>query len=167
MTGWQTSTGVSDDTVQVQLYTPKSLKKDWQDEAENRDESMSSYLQELIQEARFLRQQGQLQIGDRRQVEQLQERIQELEAQQQKGDSKPQIATPDQLPSELVTPDDVRQVLTGNYTSLDQLLDTLLNQQTVQSRIKQHLEAELYSLGEQGQAAFRRGNGWKHLGGSQ
>ncbi len=128
---------------------------------------MSGYLQELIQEARFLRQQGQLKIGDRRQVEQLQERIQELEAQQQKANSNPQIATPDQLPSELVTPNDVRQVLTGNYTPLDQLLDELLALQTVRSRIKQHLKAELYSLGEQGQAAFRRGNGWKRLGGGQ
>jgi len=164
MTGWRTSTGVSDDTEQVQLYTPKSRKQDWQDEAEEHDKSMSSYLQELIQEARFLQQQGQLQIGDQRQVQQLQTRIKELEAQQNAGSQTP---NPDQRPNEVVTPDDVQQVLTGRYKPLEQLLDELLAQQAVRTRIKQQLEAELYRLGEHGDTAFRRGKGWKHVGGGQ
>lgn len=164
MTGWKSSTGVSDDTEQVQLYTPKSHKQDWQQEAEQRNDSMSSYLQDLIQEARFLREQGQLQIGDRRQVEQLQNRIEELESQTQ------QTPDPDhaQQHQELVTTGIVQDVISDSYQPLDHLVTEVLEHPDIRGHIKRSLEAELYRLGEHGQTAFRRGNGWKQItGGDQ
>lgn len=82
MTNRQTNTSNSNQNAAlVKLYPPQEHKNQWQKEAEEHGTSASKYLQELIQEARFLRQQGKLKIGDRRQVEKLRDEIDQLEQQ--------------------------------------------------------------------------------------
>lgn len=143
----------------VKLYPPQKHKDKWYREASQHGTSASKYLQELIQEARFLRQQGQLKLGDRRQVEQLRDRIEQLE--QQLENAETGEPTRD---SELVTAETARKIINEEYAPIDQLLEDLLQDEEFQQRIRLQLETQLYNLGEQGQAVYRRGKGWKHTG---
>ncbi|WP_239639953.1 hypothetical protein [Haloferax gibbonsii] len=70
MTGWKSSSGISADTALVKLYPPETRKEAWRVEAEERGALMSQYLQDLAQEARYLREQGQVKLGDKRKAEQ-------------------------------------------------------------------------------------------------
>lgn len=74
--------------------------------------STSKYLQELIPETWFLRQQGQLKIGDRRQVDQLRDEIEQLEQQIENTEHNPSTAGN----QELVFEEEAQQVLTYQYT---------------------------------------------------
>jgi len=162
MSGWKSSSGISDDTALVKLYPPETHKETWQNEAEERGTSMSQYLQELVQEARYLREQGQLKLGDKRKVEQLQERINELESQLENQSSTKVTSTTETVDEELAA-----KVLSDQYTPLDQLLQDLLQHPEFRQSIRLDLEASLYKLGDQAQVVFRRGNGWKHNGGDE
>jgi predicted nuclease with TOPRIM domain len=117
---------------------------------------MSQYLQELVQEARYLREQGQLKLGDKRKVEQLQERINELENQLE-SQSNTQVTSH----TETVDEELAAKVLSDNYTPLDQLLQDLLEHPEFRQSVRLDLETSLYKLGDQAKAVFRRGNGWK------
>jgi len=157
MSGWKSSSGLSDDTALVKLYPSVNHKEEWQEEAEERDTSLSRYLQELIQEARYLRRQGQLKLGDRRKVEELQEEIEELETQLENRST--QQVTPES--TGLVDEELVADVLSENYQSLDQLLQELVTHPEFQRQVRLDLETALYSLGDDAEAVFRRGKGWK------
>lgn len=161
MSDWKSSMGLSEDTALVKLYPPESHKATWQTEAEKRDVSMSRYLQELIQEARYPREQGQLKLGDRRKVEQLEEEIEELERQLENRSST-QVTSQSR-----VEPEFAREVLSDNYTPLDQLLNQLLQHPEFKKQIRLDLETCLYQLGDQAQVVFRRGKGWKHNSGGE
>lgn len=164
MTGWKSSSGLSDETALVKLYPSENHKETWREEAEERDTSLSRYLQELVQEARYLREQGRLKLGDRRKVEELQEEVEELERQLE-NQSTQQVASesPDLVDEELVT-----DVLSENYQSLDQLLQELVTHPEFQRQVRLDLETVLYSLGDDAEAVFRRGKGWKtNSGGDQ
>lgn len=155
----QSNTGSGDDAALVKLYPPQKHKNKWYREASEHGTSASKYLQELIQEARFLRQQGRLKLGDRRQVEQLRDRIEQLEQQLENADTSD--STHD---SELVTKGTTRKIIKEEYAPIDQLLDDLLQHEEFRQRIRLQFETQLYNLGEQGQAVYRRGKGWKHTG---
>jgi len=155
MTDGQSSSGLADDTALVKIYPPQRHKEEWQEEAEERDWSTSRYCQELIQEARFLRDEGQLKLGDRRKVVELKERIDELEAKQaNRTEVEPDRAS-------LLSRELVRTVLTDHYQGFDAVLESLLESDEFQRLVRRELESALYSLGEQGDAVFRRGKGWK------
>lgn len=155
----QSNTDSGDDAALVKLYPPQNHKDKWYREASEHGTSASKYLQELIQEARFLRKQGQLKLGDRRQVEQLRDRIEQLE--QQLENANTSDSTRD---SELVTEETTRKIIEEEYKPIDQLLDDLLQDEEFRQRIRLQFETQLYNLGEQGQAVYRRGKGWKHTG---
>lgn len=167
MTGWKSSAGYSDDTALVKLYPPQNHKEAWREEAEERGTSMSQYCQELIQEARFLRDEGQLEIGDRRRVEKLQEEIEELEEQLETladtgvNESRTDIRVNE--PS-LLKPDLVEEVLADDHQPRDELLHQLLDHPEFRQYVQRELEILLYELGNDGRAAFRRGWGWKQVG---
>ncbi|MFU8869210.1 hypothetical protein, partial [Natronococcus sp.] len=136
MTSRQTNTSNSNDNAAlVKLYPPREHKNQWQKEAEEHETSASKYLQELIQEARFLRQQGQLKIGDRRQVEQLRDEVDQLE--QQLENTETQQRTSD---IELVTEEEARRLLETNYTSIAQILERLLQDEGFRRKIRLQLE---------------------------
>lgn len=120
---------------------------------------MSQYCQELIQEARFLREQGQLKIGDRRKVEKLQQEVEELEDQLENRE-RTRIE-----PGRVLDEETVQKVLGDNYRELDDLLEKLLEEEVFQQEVKTELGLLLYELGNQGEAAFRRGWGWKTVNG--
>lgn len=58
MNNWRSTAGVADTTDKVQVYTAQTLKQTWKEEAEELDLSVCNYVEELVQEARFLRDQG-------------------------------------------------------------------------------------------------------------
>lgn len=158
MTGGQLSNRYSDETSLVKLYPPQNHKEAWRNEAEERGTSMSQYCQELIQEARFLREQGQLKVGDRRQVEKLREDVETLETQLEHQ-------SPTSVNHSIVSEELVKEVFTDNYRSLDDLLEALLANTAFRQQIRTELEKHLYELGNCGEAAFRRGWGWKRIEG--
>jgi len=163
MNDWRTSNGLADTTDKVQVYTAQTLKQTWKEEAEELDLSVSSYVEQLVQEARFLREQGQLKLGDRRRVEVLQKEIEELERQLENG-------TTDSGSSEkarLVNSKQVEHALTTQFQSFDEIVDSLLEQEEFRNRLRREVEAELYRQGESAQAMYRRGHGWKRIRGDQ
>ena len=165
MTGWRTSAGVADTTDKVQVYTAQTLKQTWADEAEELDLSVSNYVEELVQEARFFREQGQLKLGDRRRVEVLQERVEELEQQLENGGT---TEDPDSTgKARLVNSKQVEHVLTRQFQSFDEVVESFMQQDEFRNRLRRELEAELYALGESARAMYRRGHGWKKIGGDR
>ena len=164
MTGWRSTAGVADTTDKVQVYTAQTLKQTWKEEAEELDLSVSNYVEELVQEARFLRNQGQLKLGDRRRVEVLQKRIEELERQTEDNDSN---GSENSAKPRLVDTQNVEQVLTRQFQSFDEVVEALLQQDEFRNQLRQQIETELYGLGESAQATYRRGYGWKKSGGDR
>jgi hypothetical protein len=164
MTDWRSTAGVADTTDKVQVYTAQTLKQTWKEEAEELDLSVSNYVEELVQEARYLRDQGQLKLGDRRRVELLQKRIEELEQQVEDNDSN---GSESSAKPRLVETENVEQVLTRQFQSFDEVVEALLQQDEFRNQLRQQIETELYGLGESAQAAYRRGYGWKKSGGDR
>ncbi|ELY27708.1 hypothetical protein C499_09062 [Halogeometricum borinquense DSM 11551] len=144
----------------MKLYPPETHKETWKAEAEERGTSMIQYLQDLIQEARYLREQGQLKLGDKRKVEQLQQRVEELEQQLESQSSNRVTSQTQTIDEELV-----EKILSENYTPFDQLLEELLKQPEFRRRVRLDLETGLYKLGDEARVVFRRGKGWKHNSG--
>ena len=163
MTDWRSTSGLAESTDKIQVYLAKTLKQTWEDEAEDIDLSLSNYVKELVQEARFFREQGQLKLGDRRRVEELQERIEELEQQLENSDTTADPNGTDK--ARLVNTKQVEQALTDQFQSFDQVVESLLEQDKFRNRLRRELETELYGLGESAQATYRRGHGWKKIGG--
>lgn len=144
----QSNTGSGDDTALVKLYPPQKHKDKWYCEASEHGTSASKYLQELIQEARFLRQQGRLKLGDRRQVEQLRDRIEQLEQQLENTETGESTCDP-----ELVTGENIRKILKKECAPIDQLLDDLLQNEEFRQRRRmlQHLGNGVYRITETGE----------------
>jgi Glu-tRNA(Gln) amidotransferase subunit E-like FAD-binding protein len=147
---------LDDETAKAQLYPHEEHKKEWQQEAEEVGQSLSRYLYDLIQEARAYRE-GDLPVitsKDER-VEELQNRIQELEEeldearQQQQGGSK------------LTVSDLVEKELSGQYKTIDEILDDVKASDKVTQHLRRRIEDQLYSLTEEGEAEFQRGHGWR------
>ena len=148
---------IASTTSIAKLYPHEDDKEDWVSEADEADLSLNKYLYNLIQEARFMRYQGQLKLGDRRRVEELQDRIRELEEQQEK---RPE-PTPDA--TSLFESSFVEQQLTQHYQPFDKVVESVLSSTEFRGRLQRAVESELYSLGDKGKAAYRRGHGWKQL----
>jgi hypothetical protein len=148
---------IASTTSIAKLYPHEDDKEDWVSEADEADLSLSKYLYNLIQEARFMRHQGQLKLGDRRRVEELQDRIRELEEQQEK---RPE-PTPDTTTS--IATSVVESQLTQHYQPFDEVVKSVLSSTEFRGRVQRAVETELYSLGYRGRVAYRRGHGWKQL----
>lgn len=143
----------------TKVYPSPSTKEEWKNEAENQDLSLSRYLHHLIQEARVLRDQGRLQLGDRRRVEELQERIDELETQVDRH-SQPQ-SQPDA--TSMISNEILEDLLEENYKPLNQILKQLVGSEQFQEHLRTELKSELYRLANNGKAEYRRGSGWKKV----
>lgn len=144
----------------VKTYASPSTKQTWKNEAENEELSLSRYLHNLIQEARVLREQGRLKLGDRRHVEELQQQVDELETEldrKRQGRADPSTTS-------IITREILGQLLTGNFKPLDQVLKELVADETFQNQLRTELKTELYRLANDGAAEYRRGKGWKTTG---
>ena len=163
MTGWKENMGMSQDTGLVKIYAPMSHKETWQQEADEKNyKSTSKYLHELIQEARAIRDEGFLAPqGSDQEVQRLKRKIEELEdrlvqAKQQSRDS--------------VTIDDaafLKQFLTEEYQTFDEVLQKVVESDTVDELLREPVEDELYFLAARDEVKVEHGHGWRLAGGEE
>jgi IMP dehydrogenase/GMP reductase len=157
MTGWKENMGMSQDTGLVKIYVPMSHKETWQQEADEKNyKSTSKYLHELIQEARAIRDEGFLAPqGSDQEVQRLKQKIEELED---------RLAKTRQQNRDSVTIDDaafLKQFLTNEYQTLDEILQHVVESDTVDELLREPIEDELYFLAAREEVKFEHGHGWR------
>lgn len=146
----------------VKTYALEEVKKEWKQEAEEQGLSLSRYLHQLIQEGRAMRKQGRLKIGDRRRVEELEQEVDELET---RLENRKQTRSNPDTGSSLIHPELLEELVGEEYKPLDQILNELIRDEEFQQRLRTELKSELYRSANNGEVKYRRGNGWKKLGG--
>lgn len=154
---WKDSAGVKESTTKVQVYCAEDAKAQWEDEIEERGyNSLSSYLLELIQEARAYREQGFLAHHQtEEQIEQLQQRIETLEHQLEKKEKQ------DSGSIRVDDPEFLYRFLDRRYKTLEQILREITESGALDDLIRQPVEDRLYFLASQDRVEYERGNGWK------
>jgi len=154
----------SDERKVVKTYALTEVKNEWKQEAEEEGLSLSRYLHQLIQESRAMRKQGRLKLGDRRRVEELEQEVDRI---QTKLENQKQNRSNPDIGSALIQPETLEDRLNDEYKPLDQVLKELVGNEEFQSRLRNELKSELYRLANNGKVEYRRGNGWKKLGGDK
>ncbi|NLV03829.1 hypothetical protein [Haloferax volcanii] len=145
-----------ENTTRAELFPAKQHKEEWWEEAEHEGSSLSSYLYDLIQEARMYRDSGApfIQTQDQT-VKQLQNKIDDLQTQleeaQQGGGGRTHLSIDD-----LVT-----RILNEQYQSLDELIERISASDEVANHLQGQIENRLYSLAEKGRVEYQRGHGWR------
>lgn len=154
---WKDTAGVADSTTKVQIYCAEDAKEEWEDEVEERDyRSLSTYLYELIQEARAYREQGFLaHHQSEEKIEQLQDRIgtleQQLEKKEQQDSGRIQVDDPEFL----------FRFLDHRHRTLDEILQAIVESGALDDLIRKPIEDQLYFLASQDRVDYERGHGWK------
>ncbi|ELZ80171.1 hypothetical protein C454_11186 [Haloferax gibbonsii ATCC 33959] len=141
----------------VVVYCPKTDIEQWDEEVEeNGVRSRSTYLYELIQEARAYRNEGFLSHH------QAENRIEELEAEVQKLHRELKENNSHRGKSSRL--DDVeflQQFLKPEYQPLEELLKRVVASGAVDRQLRRPIENQLYYLAEQNIAEYERGHGWR------
>jgi len=118
--------------------------------------STSKYLHELIQEARAIRDEGFLAPqGSDQEVQRLKKKIEELED---------RLAQARQQNRESVTIDDaafLKRVLTEEYQTFDEVLQKIVESETVDELLRGPVEDELYFLAAREEVTFEHGHDWR------
>ena len=168
MSDWRTNLGLADDTDVVKIYTKSDIKEEWKQEADLHNRSLSRHLYLIIQEARWLQEQGELTFsepserrmtGDLREDDdyfrELEEQVRELTSllQNQGGGS-------DEESVEVVEAEWVRDVVEEGQ-EVAGLLVSLLEHLGFRSQVEEALEKKLYELGAEGEVVYRQEQGWK------
>lgn len=131
-------------------------KRRWKEESG--DKSLSRYIIEHVEEARFNRQKDNPEnTVDQSEKRQLENRIEELENQLEKAQNR---WTPEK--QEIYSGEVVKQALTVKPRSQAEILQTLLENPKFQQLIADRVEKTLYSLAQTGEVEFSRNpTGWK------
>ncbi|MFC6719175.1 hypothetical protein ACFQGT_02665 [Natrialbaceae archaeon GCM10025810] len=155
--GWRESTGISEDTSRVTIYCDTSDKKAWSEETQQQDyPSRSVYLYELIEDARAHRQEGFLSWQrTQERIEALEEQVDTLqsELEQEKRGNHP--------PSRFASATFVTPHLSYRYQSLEDIVNTVVSEESTEDLVQKPVEDTLYSLAENGTVEYRRGHGWR------
>jgi len=149
---------LSDDRCAVKIYPSEDVAHDWEEEAEEADQSLSRYLQNLIHEARAYREHGlvgQGSGGSQKRIQELEEEVERLEQRLEEKESESSEAISFD-PSTLK-----EEVLTENYQSLEEVLRTIIESGVLDDALRQPVENQLYFLAAQDEVEYERGWGWK------
>lgn len=154
---WREQIGLADETGYVAIYCPKADIAKWDEEVEKYGaKSRSTYLYELIQEARAYRNEGFLSHH------QSENRIEELEAEvKQLHRELKESSSSRGKSSRLDDVDFLQRFLKTEYQTLDELLKRVVASGAVDRQIRRPIENQLYYLAEQGTAEYERGHGWR------
>ena len=176
MGDWKENMGLSDDTDVVKIYTNTQVKQEWKEEADAHNRSLSRHLFVIIQEARYLQQEGELSFPDpprepdksiEVETESLSELTDEIEELGSQLEEQQELI--DRL-EEAVSRDGsgdsfdrrlMRDVLDDEGKEFEQLTEGLLEHLEFQSWLENEVENKLYSLGADGEVRFELGQGWK------
>jgi len=148
---------LAEHTTQVAFYADVDHKETWKREARRHGySSMSKYLYDLIMEARSYRGQGFLAHHDSA------DRIEELEA--QVAALEEQLERERQKQSgrrEIDDPAFIQQFLTGQYQSLPELLQQIVESGALDDLLRKRVEDQLYHLAAQDAVDYEPGFGWR------
>ena len=156
--GWKDNLGLAEDTTKVSIYCDIDHKEAWTEEASEQGRSRSSYLYELIQEARAYRNEGFLGW------EHSHERIDELELEVERLTEEleaQQTANSTTLGDPQVV---VRNVST-RYRRLDEIVEDFVEKENLESVLRPAVEDTLYALAEDREVEYQRGHGWRLING--
>ena len=156
MTGNDEYAKLSEDRCAVKIYPEEEVAEQWEEYIEDRDISLSQYLQNLINEARSYRQYGLVETGDdQRRVQELQERVEQLQRRLEEKDSESTEAVS-------FDPETLKQeVLTDQYQSLEEILQVIVESGILNDILLGPVENQLYFLAAQDEVEYERGWGWK------
>jgi hypothetical protein len=147
---------LSEDRCAVNLYPEEEVAEQWEEDIEDRDISLSQYLQNLINEARSYRQYGLVSTdGSQKRVQELQEEIAQLQRQLEEKESESTEAVS-------FDPETLKQeVLTDQYQSLEEILKEIVESGFLNDVLLGPVENKLYFLAAQDEVEYERGWGWK------
>lgn len=154
---WKKTGGFAKDSTVAQITCKEDDLDEWDKEAENRGyNSRSSYLYELIQEARAYRERGFLGgYGAQDRIQELETQIEHLEEKLEKEQSKDSGVT------RFEDPEFVKDHLTPHYQPLEEIIRTIVESGAVNNLIRKPVENQLYKLAQRGEVEYERGHGWK------
>ena len=160
---WQKSGGFAADSKMVHIIVPESRADTWDQEADHSGfNNRSDYLRTLIAEARAYRSDDTIRPRQAEQkIRSLRSKVQQLED---------QLENEQRAGAGSMTFDDPRFVerfLTTSYQPLDEILQTIMESGAVENLIRKPVEDQLYFLAAQDDVEFKRGWGWKRLGGGE
>jgi flagellar biosynthesis chaperone FliJ len=156
--GWKDTLNLPETTTRATIYCSEVDKEEWDREVEEQGyQSRSTYLYELVQEARAYREKGFLAHH------QSEERIQELENRVEQLQEQLKQARQDNDTDEIHIdqPELILQNLNREYQPLDQLLEQIVQSQKVKEQLRGPVENLLYTLAEQDRVEYERGHGWR------
>lgn len=154
---WQEATNVKEATERVVIYCHKNEKEEWAKEAdENGYKSRSTYLYELIKEARAYRSQGFLARKENKErVEELEAQVEHLEAQLNQEEKKSSGRV------EINDPEFLYRFIDTDYKKFEEILKAIVESGALNDLIRKPVEDQLYFLASQNRVEYKTGWGWK------
>lgn len=154
---WQEATNVKEATERVVIYCHKNEKQKWAEDAdENGYKSRSTYLYELIKEARAYRNQGFLARKENKErIKELEAKVEHLKAQLEQENRKSSGRV------EIDDPEFLYRFLDTQPKTLEEILKAIVESGALNDLIRKPVEDQLYFLASQNQVEYRQGWGWK------
>ncbi|MFU1780184.1 hypothetical protein ACM16X_02255 [Haloarcula japonica] len=152
---WKETLGLADDSTRVQIICKEQHRDEWTKEADEKGySSRSSYLYELIEEARAYRKDGFLGW------EHAQERIEELKSEiEQLEDELDEEKEANKSP--LNNSGTVKRHLSENYKRLNEIVEQFLQEENLELVLRPAIEDTLYTLAGEDEVEYQRGHGWR------
>ena len=151
---WQKTGGFAADTELVQIVCKDEQKKQWTEEASRKGySSRTEYLLELIREARRYRERGFLAR---------EEDFTDV-SHQSDDSSEPAHQQADQgrIDAGVVPPGFIEQILTTQYQSQEDIVQQILESDSLEEHVADAAEDVLFTLAEHDVVEHRRGHGWR------
>lgn len=165
---WEDRAGLADETTSIRFYISEVHKHRLVEESGDR--SLSSYIRELIGEARYIRNTKYRELGgdpDRAQeleeeVERLRTKLEQTERTKSKTEDAGTVSDSEGFIDEKI----ILAALDDRPQSLKQIVDEVLESEQFQELVVDHVEAVLYDLAAKDRAEYDRkpggaGTGWK------
>jgi hypothetical protein len=165
---WEDRAGLADETTSVRFYINETYKQRLVEESGDR--SLSSYIRELIGEARYIRNTGYDEFNEESErIQELEDKAERLRTQleeAQQTNSATEDADAKSGSERLIDEEIVLNALDDRPQSLQQIVDRVLDSEQFHNLIAGHVEAVLYDLAAEDQAEYDRkpggtGTGWK------
>jgi hypothetical protein len=160
---WKDTVGISESTTKVQVYCPEDAKQEWENEVQEHGyKSLSTYLLELIQEARAYRADGFLAHQEsEQQIEKLEETVEKLEQQLEKKEQR------DSGHIQIDDPEFLYRFIDTQHRTLEEILKSIVESGALNDLIRKPVEDQLYFLASQDRVEYKQGHGWKLKGGDE
>lgn len=165
---WEDRAGLADETTSIRVYISEARKQRLVEESGDR--SLSSYIRELIGEARYIRNTGYEEFNEESErIRELENEVERLRAElkeAQQTNSTTEDADTESGSERLIDEEIVIDALEDRSQSLQQIVDKVLDSERFHKLVAGHVEAVLYDLAAEDAAVYDRkpggaGTGWK------